>query len=153
MSIATDLTRLQTAKADLKTAIEGKGVTVPSATKIDGYADLVESIETGGGEIESGTFTPASNGKQVSINVSKAPTHFLLRTDVDNITDTNNTWKEYGNVYLSPTDGGFDFMRYGASNNTAQRRTANYYSYSNGAFTINSYAEVVAGVTYEWFSF
>lgn len=49
MSIATDLTRLQTAKADLKTAIEGKGVTVPSATKIDGYADLVESIETGGG--------------------------------------------------------------------------------------------------------
>lgn len=49
MSIATDLTRLQTAKADLKTAIEGKGVTVPSATKIDGYADLVDSIQSGGG--------------------------------------------------------------------------------------------------------
>lgn len=49
MSIATDLTRLQTAKADLKTAIEGKGVTVPSATKIDGYADLVDAIQTGGG--------------------------------------------------------------------------------------------------------
>ena len=49
MSIATDLTRLQTAKADLKTAIEGKGVTVPSATKIDGYADLVDSIPSGGG--------------------------------------------------------------------------------------------------------
>lgn len=49
MSIATDLTRIQTAKADLKTAIEGKGVTVPSATKIDGYADLVDAIQTGGG--------------------------------------------------------------------------------------------------------
>lgn len=49
MSIATEITRLQTAKTDLKTAIEGKGVTVPSATKIDGYADLVDSIETGGG--------------------------------------------------------------------------------------------------------
>lgn len=49
MSIATEITRLQTAKADLKTAIEGKGVTVPSATKIDGYADLVEAIQTGGG--------------------------------------------------------------------------------------------------------
>lgn len=49
MSIATDLTRLQTAKADLKTAIEGKGVTVPSATLLDGYADLVESIPSGGG--------------------------------------------------------------------------------------------------------
>lgn len=49
MSIATEITRLQTAKADLKTAIEGKGVTVPSATLLDGYADLVDSIETGGG--------------------------------------------------------------------------------------------------------
>lgn len=49
MSIASEISRLQTAKADLKTAIEGKGVTVPSSTKLDGYADLVDSIETGGG--------------------------------------------------------------------------------------------------------
>lgn len=49
MSIASEISRLQTAKADLKTAIEGKGVTVPSNTKLDGYADLVDSIETGGG--------------------------------------------------------------------------------------------------------
>ena len=49
MSIATEITRLQTAKADLKTAIEGKGVTVPSAILLDGYADLVEGIQTGGG--------------------------------------------------------------------------------------------------------
>ena len=54
MSIATEITRLQTAKSDLKTAIEGKGVTVPSATKIDGYADLVESIQTGGGGTSAG---------------------------------------------------------------------------------------------------
>lgn len=46
MSIATEITRLQTAKADLKTAIESKGVTVPSATKLGGYADLVEQIST-----------------------------------------------------------------------------------------------------------
>lgn len=59
MSIATEITRLQTAKADLKTSIEGKGVTVPSATKIDGYADLVDSIQTGGGgafKVAEGTF-------------------------------------------------------------------------------------------------
>lgn len=47
MSIASEITRLQTAKADLKTAIEAKGVTVPSATKLGGYADLVEQISTG----------------------------------------------------------------------------------------------------------
>lgn len=49
MSIASEISRLQTAKADLKIAIEGKGVTVPSSTKLDGYADLVDSIEAGGG--------------------------------------------------------------------------------------------------------
>lgn len=70
MSIATEITRLQTAKADLKTAIEGKGVTVPSATKIDGYADLVEAIQSGGGGdgvIEAGTFTLESDTKTVTL--------------------------------------------------------------------------------------
>lgn len=48
MSIASEITRIQGAKANLKTAIEGKGVTVPSSTKLDGYADLVDDIQTGG---------------------------------------------------------------------------------------------------------
>jgi len=51
MSIATELTRIQGAKADLKTSIEAKGVTVPSATLISGYAALVDQIETGGAGI------------------------------------------------------------------------------------------------------
>lgn len=50
MSIASEISRLQTAKADLKTAIEGKGVTVPSSIKLDGYADLVDSISGGGSD-------------------------------------------------------------------------------------------------------
>lgn len=49
MSIATEITRLQGAKADLKTSIEAKGVTVPSATLISGYASLVDQISGGGG--------------------------------------------------------------------------------------------------------
>lgn len=49
MSIASEITRLQTAKADLKTAIEGKGVTVSSSAKLDAYPALVESIQQGGG--------------------------------------------------------------------------------------------------------
>lgn len=47
MSVATEITRLQGAKADLKTAIEAKGITVPSATLISGYAALVDQIEGG----------------------------------------------------------------------------------------------------------
>lgn len=49
MSIASEITRLQTAKSDLATSITNKGVTVPAATTIDGYAALVDSIQTGGG--------------------------------------------------------------------------------------------------------
>ena len=50
MSIATQIQRLQSAKAALATSIENKGVTVPSSTKLDGYAALVDQIQQGGGE-------------------------------------------------------------------------------------------------------
>ena len=48
MSVATEITRIQGAKADLKASIEAKGVTVPSATLISGYAALVDQIQGGG---------------------------------------------------------------------------------------------------------
>ena len=46
MSIASEISRLNTAKADIKTAIQNKGVSVPSTTKIDGYPSLVNQIQT-----------------------------------------------------------------------------------------------------------
>ena len=49
MSIQTELTRITNAKAAVKAAIEGKGVTVPDGTLLDGMAPLIESIEAGGG--------------------------------------------------------------------------------------------------------
>ena len=48
MSIQTELTRITNAKAAIKTAIEGKGVTVHDGTRLDGMAALIESIEAGG---------------------------------------------------------------------------------------------------------
>ena len=69
MSIQTELTRITNAKAAIKTAIEGKGVTVPEGTLLNGMAALIESIEAGGGGVQlqynrlypaaTGTFTPA----------------------------------------------------------------------------------------------
>lgn len=50
MSIASEITRLQTAKSDLATSIANKGVTVPANATLDDYAALVDSIQTGGGE-------------------------------------------------------------------------------------------------------
>lgn len=49
MSIASELTRLQQAKADIKAAIEAKGVEVPSSALIDTYDDYIAQIEGGGG--------------------------------------------------------------------------------------------------------
>ena len=45
MSIASEIQRLWNAKNAIKDAIEGKGVTVPDATKLDGYASLINSIQ------------------------------------------------------------------------------------------------------------
>lgn len=62
MSIQTELTRLTNAKAAIQTAIEGKGVTVPSGTLLDGMAALIDSIEAGGGgEFYTGSFSYESD--------------------------------------------------------------------------------------------
>ena len=47
MSIATEITRLQTAKVDIKSAIESKGVTVPSNATLDDYDTYISQIQTG----------------------------------------------------------------------------------------------------------
>lgn len=49
MTIASEITRLNTAKADIKTAIEAKGVSVPTNAKLDTYDTYVSQISGGGG--------------------------------------------------------------------------------------------------------
>lgn len=46
MSIASEITRLQGAKSDIKSAIEAKGVTVSSSLKLDEYASKIGAIPT-----------------------------------------------------------------------------------------------------------
>ena len=50
-TIAENLSRIQSAKADIKSAIEAKGVTVPSSATIDTYDDYISQISGGGGGI------------------------------------------------------------------------------------------------------
>lgn len=49
MSISSEITRISNAKTAIAESIANKGVTVPSGTKIDGMAALIDSIQTGGG--------------------------------------------------------------------------------------------------------
>lgn len=90
MSIQTELTRLTNAKAAVKAAIEGKGVTVPSGTLLDGMAALIESIEAGGGgsfdlsnflqnitDVISFSFTPMRD--EAGYNINKPSTNSIPR--------------------------------------------------------------------------
>lgn len=45
MSIQSEITRISGAKSDIAGAIEAKGVSVSSSTKIDGYAALINLID------------------------------------------------------------------------------------------------------------
>lgn len=77
MSVQSEITRLQNAKAAIKAAIEGKGVTVPDATLLDGMAALIESIEAGGdAKIATGSFTPTENCNyyEITHNLGEKPT-------------------------------------------------------------------------------
>lgn len=103
MSIQTDLTRIKNAKAAIKAAIEGKGVTVPDATLLDGMAALIESIEAGGGgdfnfggylditKATSGTYTVANNRKSLEIRhgLGESPKIILALPEYDSSVTTN----------------------------------------------------------------
>ena len=58
--------RLNTAKQNLKTAISGKGVTVPDSAKLDTYYELVNEIQQGGGE-SSGTDVSATTATEADV--------------------------------------------------------------------------------------
>ena len=89
MSIQTELTRITNAKAAVKAAIEGKGVTVPDGTLLDGMAALIDSIEAGGGSFDlsnflqnitdviSFSFTPKSD--EAFYKISKPSTNSIPR--------------------------------------------------------------------------
>ena len=91
MSIQTELTRLTNAKAAIKAAIEGKGVTVPSGAKLDALAELVESIEAGGGiDATYGSITVAESQSFVTVDhgMGKRPSLIILFRYPDGVTTT-----------------------------------------------------------------
>ena len=85
MSIQSEIARIESAKTAIATAIEGKGVTVPDGTLLDGMASLIESIEAGGGgKFACGTITSA-------VNISFGPdANFEIETGFLNETDEVN---------------------------------------------------------------
>lgn len=116
MAISDEITRLQQAKADLKTAIENKGVTVPSSTKLDGYADLVDSIQVGGGSsdvYEFLYFNDSIGGISHSVplmekNLVIVQTNFMGRDGVTITYKNSSTGKKF--TYTIPAGYRYYFL-------------------------------------------
>lgn len=53
MTIASEITRLQNAKASIEASIEGKGITVPNTAKLDEYYSYIDQISWGDDDIIS----------------------------------------------------------------------------------------------------
>ena len=158
MSIQTELTRITNAKAAIKTAIEGKGVTVPADTLLDGMASLIESIEAGGGTISGKKFisgeitfseTPTSeiSISHDSLGVYSQPFVFLA-TNASAPSDNTGALisvRRGSGVYVNSSN------RFSLLSSISD--TISYSDYANDtSFTIQSYSarKMLAGKTYMW---
>ena len=74
MSVQSEINRLNAAKNNLKTAIEGKGVAVPDGTKLDGYSTLVEQIGGGGSNVVIVEFPGLTQDSPNSVSQDKIET-------------------------------------------------------------------------------
>ena len=132
MSIASEISRLQQAKSDLATSITNKGVTVPAATTLDGYAALVDQIQTGGGlpqgavEIE---YLQSSGTQYINTGI---PLNGYIRIISDSqMLEVNVSAALFG-VFLSNTRFGVRFNKSANNNNKL-------YLYYGSSSTYNEY--------------
>ena len=168
MSIQTELTRITNAKAAIKTAVEGKGVTVPAGTLLDGMAALIESIQAGGSEnqLVYGTYTPASDqtteyGGSFSAEFGFVPDIFVMYQAKPTPSLTKNSaaiiiGRPY--AYGSVSNQAVFYSIVSAPTGTTQIGTSNHrYYISNNIVTETkvtffgpSGSRLVGGVEYFW---
>ena len=154
MGIATDLARIKGNITAALAAIAEKGVTVPDGSTSDALAELIASIEAGGGggiEIKSGTSTMAEQVRAYSFVNDKPDVFIMYRIDdtkptynVSNFIWALFQFKSLGKQYI-----------FGYSIGTSKYYVPSYVKLTlSGAFNsvdFNSY--LGAGVTYKWHAF
>ena len=175
MSIQTELTRITNAKAAIKAAIEGKGVTVPDGTLLDGMAALIESIEAGGGGsgtgsgYATGTYTVASD-ITIGVNISKALkidtglsevkifafSRNLKVSSASNYELISGIWVynngDYYGIRYHKDSSSSSIARF-AQNMNNQYTGDNFYNEGNGVMSINGITtatKIFAGTEYLW---
>ena len=107
MSIASEVERLESAKSDLKSALESKGVAVPEGAKLDAFPALAQQL--GNGDMLKSTYDTEGIGKDIYKTIrANAPMYTALYT-LDGWTEADEDAKEKGYAYqqtvtLTPDD-------------------------------------------------
>ena len=151
MSIVSEVNRLKDAKTAIKTAIEGKGVTVPDATMLEGMAALIESIQAGsGGNLVTGEVTFESDlnlytqALTLDTGLVTATAAMLIAKNDSSLPSTSYIW-----ILLKGESGLIKALKKGGA---MYGNTINY-SLENGILNItkaNSYLAFAAGNQYFW---
>lgn len=99
-AMATNIDGANTAVEDALAALTEKGVTVPDGTTVDGLADLIAAIESGGGSGVGGgislmRYTPAENMTKpvISHSLGSVPAAAIIiaESDPDDVAMTSKT--------------------------------------------------------------
>ena len=120
-NIKTQISRLSGAKSDLATAITAKGVTVPDDTTLDGYAALVEQIDTGVDTSDAtATADDVAKGKTAYVQgqkitgklyeYTKGKTKNYFTTGSENVTFERDSNRDLINITI-PWMGNDEIMR------------------------------------------
>ena len=123
-NIKTQISRLSGAKSDLATAITAKGVTVPDDTTLDGYAALVEQIDTGVDTSDAtATAKDIAKGKTAYVQgqkitgklyeYTKGKTKNYFTTGSENVTFERDSDRDLINIKI-PWFGNDEIMRIGS---------------------------------------
>ena len=101
--------------ASIVAAVEGKGVTVPAGTLLDGMAALIESIEAGGGSggraFASGSFTLSSNytgSYTITHDLGEIPYFFLVFCKSTNSLFSSPTYAVFALFGFSQSIGSYN---------------------------------------------
>ena len=116
MSIASEVERLESAKRDLKTALESKGVTVPEGAKLDEFPALVQQL--GNGDMLKSVYDPEGENKNIFKTINAVAPKYTATLTIDGWVDA--TEEEISAGYPYAQEATLTAMTPGAPTVTAE---------------------------------